>query len=70
MNPGGGPGVVPHGGGIVPHGGGEVLPHMGGGVAQGCEGFLQGAAVDGWHWADWSPSASTKLEKVIVHEFV
>ena len=63
MNPGGGPGVVPHGGGVVPHGGGEVLPHMGGGVAQGCEVVPQGAAVDGWHWAGWCPSASTKLEK-------
>ena len=62
MNPGGGPGVVPHGGGIV--------PQMGGGVAQGCEVVPQGAAVDGWHWAGWCPSASTKLEKVIVYEFV
>ena len=63
MNPGGGPGVVPHGGGVVPHGGGEVLPHMGGGVAQGSDVVPQGAAVDGWHWAGWSFPASTKLEK-------
>ena len=63
MNPGGGPGVVPHGGGVVPHGGGEVLAHNGGGVAQGGEVVPQGAAVDGWHWAGWSPLASTKLEK-------
>ena len=63
MNPGGGPGVVPHGGGVVPHGGGEVLAHNGGGVAQGGEVVPQGAAVDGWHWAGWCPPASTKLEK-------
>ena len=56
MNPGGGPGVVPHGGG-------EVLAHNGGGVAQGGEVVPQGAAVDGWHWAGWCPPASTKLEK-------
>ena len=50
MNPGGGPGVVPHGGG-------EVLPHMGGGVAHGGEVVPQGAVADGWHWAGWSPPA-------------